>query len=33
MRSALALRDGQLRFLGLLGFGVGLLLLGWSWVG
>jgi uncharacterized protein YjeT (DUF2065 family) len=33
MRSALALRDGQLRFLGLLGFGVGLLLLGWSWLG
>lgn len=33
MRSALALRDGQLRFLGLLAFGVGLLLLGWSWLG
>ncbi len=32
MRGALALRDGQLRFLGLLGFGVGSLILLLSWM-
>ncbi len=32
MRSALTLRDGQLRFVGLMGFGFGLLLLGLSWL-
>ena len=32
MRNALALRDGQLRFLGVLGFGIGSLILLWSWM-